>query len=156
MKPVWDEKEKNSNFKDILLDAGEYTAKIKKAEWTTNKYMETEYNKTGACLSVWVDIEYDGENKRIFDKISVTSPTKLNALREALGLKPIKKGDNFDPKPLVGKQVYVEIDQYTAKSTGKVSNIIKQYLKDIEEEIAAEEDTVVRSFDDEDDSRIPF
>jgi hypothetical protein len=155
MKPSWDEKEKRSSYKDILLDAGEYTAKIKKAEWTTSEYMKTDYNPSGACLSVWVDIEYDGENKRIFDKISVTSPTKLNALREAVGLKPIKKGENFNEKPLVGKQVYVEIDQYTAKSTGKVSNIIKQYLKDIEDEQEAESEQVIYD-DDADDARIPF
>ena len=154
MKPVWDEKEKNSNFKDILLDAGEYTAKIKKAEWTTSDYMKNDYNKTGACLSVWIDIEYDGDNKRIFDRISVTNPTKLNELRKAVGLKPVKKGDNFDGKPLVGKQVYVEVDQYTAKSTGKVSNIIKQYLEDIEDSKAEEYEQVV--YDDDQDSRIPF
>ena len=156
MKPVWDEKEKNSKFKDILLDAGEYTAKIKKAEWTTSEYLVNQYNKNGACLSVWIDIEYDGENKRIFDKISVTSPSKLNAIREAVGLKPIKKGDNFSEKPLVGKQIYVEVDQYTSKA-GKVSNIIKQYLKDIEDDNNDYEEEVVRSYDnDEEDTRIPF
>jgi hypothetical protein len=159
MKPVWDEKEKRSNYKDILLDSGEYTAKISKAEWTTSEYMITDYNAKGACLSVWIDINYDGENKRIFDKISVTSPTKLNALREAVGLKPVKKGENFNEKPLNGKQVYVEVEQYTSKA-GKVSNIIKQYLKDIVEDsvaVAEEEDTR-HSFDYDNDSDlgVPF
>ena len=153
MKPVWDEKEKRSNYKDILLDAGEYTAKIAKAEWTTSEYLKSEYNKTGACLSVWVDIEYDGERKRIFDKISVTSPSKLNALRLAVGLKPIKKGENFNEKPLNGKQIYVEVDQYTSKA-GKVSNIVKQYLIDIEDNKAEENEEVI--YDDDQDSRIPF
>ena len=156
MKPVWDEKEKRSNYKDILLDAGEYTAKIAKAEWTTSEYLKSEYNKTGACLSVWVDIEYDGENKRIFDKISVTSPTKLNALREAVGLKPVKKGENFNEKPLNGKQVYVEIEQYTSKA-GRVSNIIKQYLKDIpDDSVEYEEEQVRHPFGDDSDTGVPF
>jgi hypothetical protein len=155
MKPVWDEKEKRSNYKDILLDAGEYAAKIKKAEWTTSDYMISDYNKNGACLSVWVDINYDGENKRIFDKISVTSPSKLNSLREAIGLKPLKKGQNFDEKPLIGKEIYIEVDQYTAKSTGRVSNIIKQYLKDIEQQSEREEEVVILEEND-DDAKVPF
>ena len=155
MKPVWDEKEKRSNYKDILLNAGEYAAKIKKAEWTTSDYMISDYNKNGTCLSVWVDINYDGENKRIFDKISVTSPSKLNALREAIGLKPLKKGQNFDEKPFIGKEIYIEVDQYTAKSTGKVSNIIKQYLKDIEQQSEREEEIITHEEND-DDTRVPF
>ena len=156
MKPVWDEKEKRSNYKDILLDSGEYTAKISKAEWTTSEYMITDYNSKGACLSVWVDINYDGENKRIFDKISVTSPTKLNALREAVGLKPVKKGENFNEKPLNGKQVYVEVEQYTSKA-GRVSNIIKQYLKDIpDDSVEYEEEQVRHPFGDDSDTGVPF
>ena len=154
MKPVWDEKEKKSNYKDILLDAGEYVGKIKKAEWTTSPYLINDYNKNGTCLSVWVDIDYDGENKRIFDKISITSPTKLNALREAVGLKPVRKGDNFNEKPLNGKQVYVEVDQYTSKA-GKVSNIIKQYMKEME---VQEEQASFNDYEDHDDNdeRVPF
>jgi hypothetical protein len=151
MKPVWDEKEKRSNYKDILLDAGEYVGKIKKAEWTTSEYLINDYNKSGTCLSVWVDIDYDGEIKRIFDKISITSPTKLNALLQAVGLTSVKKGENFNEKPLNGKQVYVEVDQYTSKA-GKVSNIIKQYLKDA----PVEEEKTSFASDDDNDERVPF
>jgi hypothetical protein len=62
----------------------------------------------------------------LFDRISVTNPSRLNALRTALSLKPIKKGDNFNEKELLGKMINIEVDEYTSKA-GKVSNIIKEY-----------------------------
>ena len=128
MKPVWDEKEKNSKkFNDVLLEAGEYTGKIKKCDWTQSEYMVNQYNPDGDCLSVWVDVQMDdGSSKRLFDRISVTNPSRLNSLRTALSLKPIKKGDNFNEKELLGKVVNIEVDEYTSKA-GKVSNIIKDY-----------------------------
>jgi hypothetical protein len=128
MKPVWDEKEKNSKkFNDVLLEAGEYTGKIKKCDWTQSEYMINQYNPDGDCLSVWVDVQMDdGSSKRLFDRISVTNPSRLNALRTALSLKPIKKGDNFNEKELLGKMINIEVDEYTSKA-GKVSNIIKEY-----------------------------
>ena len=128
MKPIWDEKEKNSKkFNDVLLEAGEYTGKIKKCNWTQSEYMINQYNPDGNCLSVWVDVQMDdGSSKRLFDRISVTNPSRLNALRTALSLKPIKKGDNFNEKELLGKMINIEVDEYTSKA-GKVSNIIKEY-----------------------------
>lgn len=128
MKPVWDEKEDNSKrFVDTVINAGEYTGKIKKVEWIQSEYMINQYNPDGDCLSVWVDVE--GEEfgtKRLFDKISITNPSKLNSLRTAAGLSPVKRGDNFDEKDLRGRVIEVEVDEYTSKS-GKVSNIIKSY-----------------------------
>ena len=83
MKPVWDEKEsKQSSFKDLIIDADEYTGNIKKVEWVNSPYSVTEYNQDGLCLSVWIDIKYDVQTKRIFDNISFNSPTKINYLRK--------------------------------------------------------------------------
>ena len=130
MKPVWDEKEsKQSSFKDLIIDADEYTGNIKKVEWVNSPYSITEYNQDGLCLSVWIDIPTNvSQTKRIFDKIAVTSPTKLNELRQAVGLKPVAKGEDFDESEITGRQVEVEIDKYTSKA-GKVSNIVKRYIK---------------------------
>ena len=129
MKPVWEEKEKKqSSFKDLIIDADEYTGNIKKVEWVNSPYSVTEYNQDGLCLSVWIDIPYDGQTKRIFDKISVTSPTKLNELRQAVGLQPIPKGGDFNESEILGKEVELEVDRYTSKA-GKVSNIVKRYIK---------------------------
>jgi hypothetical protein len=77
---------------------------------------------------VWVDIPYDGQTKRIFDKISITSPTKLNELRQAVGLQPVPKGGDFDESEILGKEIQLEVDRYTSKA-GKVSNIVKRYIK---------------------------
>lgn len=129
MKPVWDEKENNQKkFKEILLEAGEYTGTIKKAEWVQSQYMVNQYNPDGDCLSVWVDVETeDRDVKRLFDKISITNPTKLNLLRTAASLKPVRRDESFsDEKKLVGKTINIEVDEYTSKA-GKVSNIIKEY-----------------------------
>ena len=155
MKPVWEEKEKKqTGFKDIILNAGKYNGKIKKVEWVQSEYSVTEYNQDGTCLSVWIDIPAkDGMTKRVFDKISITSPTKLNQLRVAAGLKPVSKGDNFDESPLSGKSISVEIDEYTAKSTGKVSNIVKNYLEAEAKKKAFEYED---SSSEETDERVPF
>lgn len=130
MKPVWDEKEKKqSSFKDLIIDADEYTGTIKKVEWVNSPYSITEYNQDGLCLSVWIDIPTNGnQTKRIFDKIAVTSPTKLNELRQAVGLKPVAKGEDFDESEITGREIEVEVDKYTSKA-GKVSNIVKRYIK---------------------------
>jgi len=153
MKPVWDEKEKTqSSFKEIIINAGKYTGKIKKVEWVKSQYSVTEYNPDGTCLSVWIDIPTkDGMTKRVFDKISITSPTKLNQLRISAGLKPVKKGDNFDEAPLQGKSIELEVDRYTSKA-GKVSNIVKSYL-----EVATKKNAFDDNEDnDETDERVPF
>ena len=128
MKLVWDEKENNGKkFSDAILEAGEYTGKIKKCDWIQNDYMISDYNPDGNCLSVWIDVQMDdGSAKRLFDKISVTNPSKLNSLRAAASLEPVKKGDNFNEKELLGKVVNVEVDEYTSKA-GKVSNIVRDY-----------------------------
>jgi len=156
MKPVWDEKEqKQTGFKDIILNSGKYTGKIKKVEWVQSEYSVTEYNHDGTCLSVWIDIATkDGKTKRVFDKISITSPTKLNQLRVAAGLKPVSKGDNFDESPLSGKNIQVEVDKYTAKSTGKISNIVKNYLQAEAKKKAFEYEEASSS--EETDERVPF
>lgn len=145
MKPVWDEKENNKKkFNDTVLEAGIYIGKIKKCEWVQSEYMINQYNPDGDCLSVWVDVELeDGGTKRLFDRISVTNPSKLNMLRTAVGLKPVKRNENFDETQLRGKVVNVEADEYTSKA-GKVSNIIKDYLPAIPaEKIPMESDKSV-------------
>lgn len=141
MKPVWDEKEKNSKqFKEAIIEAGVYEGKIKKVEWIESEYSVTQYNPKGTCLSVWVDILLDeGGTKRVFDKISITNPTKLNDLRTAAGLKPVKKGEDFDEKPLEGKLITIEVDEYKSKA-GKVSNIAKAYLAESNPEFEQEND----------------
>jgi len=129
MKPIWDEKEsKQSSFKHLIIDADEYTGNVKKVEWVNSPYAITEYNQDGLCLSVWIDIPYDGQTKRIFDKISVTSPTKLNELRQAVGLQPVLKGGDFEESEILGKEIQLEVDRYTSKA-GRVSNIVKRYIK---------------------------
>ena len=150
MKPVWEEKEKNTRqFKEIIIEAGAYEGKIKKVEWIKSEYSVTQYNPDGVCLSVWIDISLeDGETKRVFDKISITNPSKLNELRLAAGLKSVKKGENFDEKPLQGKTIELEIDRYTSKA-GKVSNIVKSYL-----EITVKENAF--NYESELDERVPF
>ena len=129
MKPVWDEKEENKKkFKEVLLEAGEYTGRVKKVEWVQSPYMVNQYNPNGDCLSVWVDVKMeDGDTKRLFDRISVTNPTRLNMLRTAANLKPVKKNENFDESQIMNKEVDIEVDEYTSKA-GKVSNIIKEYF----------------------------
>ena len=46
-------------YKEFIVQPGEYTAKIFKAEWVQSKYRETRDNENGDSLSLWMDLELD-------------------------------------------------------------------------------------------------
>jgi hypothetical protein len=86
-----------------------------------------EHNKDGMSLKLWLDTEFQGNNKRIFATIGVHEPHIINTVVIACNLPPLKRGGSLNEQSLMDVRVMASIEQYTSK-VGKVSNIVKAYL----------------------------
>ena len=159
MKPNWKEKEEKieakKKYQDVVIPDGEYRGTVVHSKWITSQYSISQYNPKGTCLSVWVDIKQkNNQTKRLFDKISVTNPTRLNELRSACGLNPIGKNDDFNEDDVLNEHVIVKVIKYTSK-VGKISNIIKEYvIKDYEEDYSDNDNDTTEEDEMNDDSSV--
>ena len=130
MKLIWDapqDLKTDRKFEEIILPKGVYTFKITKAEFAPDQYKKSEHNKDGMSLKLWLDTEFQGNNKRIFSTIGVDKPWEINTVVIACNLPAVKKGGSLNEQSLVDVIVQAKIEQYTSK-VGKVSNIVKAYL----------------------------
>jgi hypothetical protein len=113
-------------FVNKIIEAGLYTADVKKAEVRESEYAKSKYNPDGVCLTLWLDTEDDdGEPKRLFSDLS--SVAKVNDFLLSINQKPVEDFQKINTKKIQGKTVMVEVDQYTSKA-GKLSNIVKGFL----------------------------
>ena len=131
MKLIWDapqELKTDRKFEEVILPKGVYTFKITKAEFAADQYKKNhEFNKDGMSLKLWLDTEFQGNNKRIFATIGVHEPHIINTVVIACNLPPLKRGGSLNEQSLVDVKIMASIEQYTSK-VGKVSNIVKAYL----------------------------
>ena len=130
MKLIWDapqDLKTDRKFEEIILPNGVYTFTITKAEFAPDKYKVNEFNKDGMSLKLWLDTEFQGNNKRIFATIGVHEPHIINTVVIACNLPPLKRGGSLNEQSLMDVRVMASIEQYTSK-VGKVSNIVKAYL----------------------------
>ena len=130
MKLIWDapqELKTDRKFEEIILPKGVYTFKITKAEFAADQYKKSEHNKDGMSLKLWLDTEFQGNNKRIFATIGVHEPHIINTVVIACNLPAVKKGGSLNEQSLVDVEIMASIEQWTSK-VGKVSNIVKAYL----------------------------
>ena len=130
MKLIWDapqDLKTDRKFEEIILPKGVYTFKITKAEFAPDQYKKNEFNKDGMSLKLWLDTEFQGNNKRIFATIGVHEPHIINTVVLACNLPPLKRGGSLNENSLMDVSIMASIDQYTSK-VGKVSNIVKAYL----------------------------
>ena len=130
MKLIWDapqELKTDRKFEEVILPKGVYTFKISKAEFAPDQYKKNEFNKDGMSLKLWLDTEFQGNNKRIFATIGVHEPHIINTVVIACNLPPLKRGGSLNEQSLMDVEIMASIEQYTSK-VGKVSNIVKAYL----------------------------
>lgn len=130
MKLIWDapqELKTDRKFEEIILPNGVYTFTITKAEFAPDKYKVNEFNKDGMSLKLWLDTEFQGNNKRIFATIGVDKPWEINTVVLACNLPAVKRGGSLNEQSLVDVEIKAKISQYTSK-VGKVSNIVDHYL----------------------------
>ena len=130
MKLIWDapqELKTDRKFEEIILPKGVYTFKITKAEFAADQYKKSEHNKDGMSLKLWLDTEFQGNNKRIFATIGVHEPHIINTVVIACNVPAVKKGGSLNEQSLVDVEIMASIEQWTSK-VGKVSNIVKAYL----------------------------
>ena len=130
MKLIWDapqDLKTDRKFEEIILPKGVYTFKITKAEFAADQYKKNEFNKDGMSLKLWLDTEFQGNNKRIFATIGVHEPHIINTVVIACNLPPLKRGGSLNEQSLMDVEIMASIEQYTSK-VGKVSNIVKAYL----------------------------
>ena len=130
MKLIWDapqDLKTDRKFEEIILPKGVYTFKITKAEFAADQYKKNEFNKDGMSLKLWLDTEFQGNNKRIFATIGVHEPHIINTVVIACNLPPLKRGGSLNEQSLMDVEIMASIEQYTSK-IGKVSNIVKAYL----------------------------
>jgi hypothetical protein len=130
MKLIWDapqDLKTDRKFEEIILPNGVYTFTITKAEFAPDKYKINEFNKDGMSLKLWLDTEFQGNNKRIFATIGVDKPWEINNVVLACNLPAVKKGGSVNEESLVDVIIQAKVEQYTSK-VGKVSNIVRQYL----------------------------
>ena len=130
MKLIWDapqELKTDRKFEEVILPKGVYTFKISKAEFAADQYKKNEFNKDGMSLKLWLDTEFQGNNKRIFATIGVDKPWIINTVVIACNLPAVKKGGSLNEQSLVDVEIKASISQYTSK-VGKISNIVDHYL----------------------------
>mgnify|MGYP006269638199 CR=1 FL=1 len=134
----------STQYKEFIVNAGEYTGKVNRAEWVQSQYRKSQENPNGDSLSLWIDLELQNNKyKRVFDTISITDLLKINQARISAGLKEFRQSDVSD---MENQRVLIEVERYKSK-VGKVSNIVKSYLEQSD------------SFDNRDDNEsqeIPF
>ena len=122
----------STGYKEFIVQPGEYTAKVFKAEWVQSQYRERDDNPNGDSLSLWMDLELpNSKYKRVFDTISITDLLRINQARVSAGLKPYKQSKNIldkDIEDMEGQRILLLIDKYKSKA-GKTSNIVRSYLE---------------------------
>jgi len=153
MKLIWDapqDLKTDRKFEEIILPNGVYTFTITKAEFAADKYKVNEHNKDGMSLKLWLDTEFQGNNKRIFATIGVDKPHIINTVVIACNLPAVKKGGSLNEQSLVDVEIKAKISQYTSK-LGKVSNIVDHYLPAHPAAVTKHADPVPV-----DDTEIPF
>ena len=153
MKLIWDapqDLKTDRKFEEVILPNGVYTFSITKAEFAPDKYKVNEHNKDGMSLKLWLDTEFQGNNKRIFATIGVHEPHIINTVVIACNLPPLKRGGSLNEQSLMDVRVMASIEQYTSK-VGKVSNIVKAYLPAHPAAVTKHADPVPV-----DDTEIPF
>ena len=140
----------STQYKEFIVNAGEYTGKVNRAEWVQSQYRKSQENPNGDSLSLWIDLELQNNKyKRVFDTISITDLLKINQARISAGLKEFRQSKDLtkkDVSDMENQRVLIEIERYKSK-VGKVSNIVKSYLEQSD------------SFDNRDDNEsqeIPF
>jgi hypothetical protein len=129
MKLIWDapqDLKTDRKFEEIILPNGVYTFTITKAEFAPDKYKINEFNKDGMSLKLWLDTEFQGNNKRIFATIGVDKPHDINEVVVACNLPSLKRGGSLNEQSLVDVKISALIQQYTSK-VGKISNIVKSF-----------------------------
>lgn len=138
-----------------LLEEGQYKAKIKYAKWITSKFSNPKFNPTGRSLNLLFEVKVDDSYQDLYSTIDINQLDKLNRLRTAAGLKEVKTQDEFKTDKLKNVNMFVEITQYTGKSSGRTTNIITDFVN--EEEVEQPEPEV--NFSDSQstfDADIPF
>ena len=159
MKPVWS-KEKDGEkpkYKERYLDAGVYSFTVNKAVWEASDRFVSEENQDGFYLNVWLDVVTNPNvpyRKRIFTKIGLDSPFRLNCLRESAGLETLAENEDFIAEDLVGKTLKAQVKVFTTNS-GEKGNSITKFIpaKKSREDLAKEEDHIeedTESFDESD------
>jgi len=122
----------STGYKEFIVQPGEYTAKVFKAEWVQSQYRERDDNPDGDSLSLWMDLELpNSKYKRVFDTISVTDLLRINQARVSAGLKPYKQSKNIldkDVEDMEGQRILLLVDKYKSKA-GKTSNIVRSYIE---------------------------
>jgi hypothetical protein len=140
----------STQYKEFIVQPGEYTAKVFKAEWVQSQYRERDDNPDGNSLSLWMDLELpNSKYKRVFDTISVTDLLTINQARVSAGLKPYKQGKNIldkDVQDMEGQKILLLVDKYKSKA-GKTSNIVRSYV---------EQGDSYDNVNEPSDERIPF
>jgi hypothetical protein len=140
----------STQYKEFIVQPGEYTAKVFKAEWVQSQYRERDDNPDGDSLSLWMDLELpDSKYKRLFDTISITDLLKINQARVSAGLKPYKQSKNILEKnveDMEGQRIVLLVDKYNSKA-GKTSNIVRSYI---------EQNNISDTANEKSDERIPF
>jgi len=115
-------------YKNIILSPGNYVGVIANVEWKNSIYCRNQKNEDGRCLSVWIDVRNDkDQKKRLFSDIPVDNLEKINQFRTAMGLKQLTKLEEFDLQDFLERTIETEVDVYTSK-VGKKSNIVRAYL----------------------------
>lgn len=138
-----------------LLEEGQYKAKIKYAKWITSKFSNPKFNPTGRSLNLLFEVKVDETYQDLYSTIDINQLDKLNRLRTAAGLKPVKTQEEFKIDKLKNVNMFVEITQYTGKNSGKTTNLITDFVN--EEEVEQPEPEV--NFSDNQsnfDADIPF
>lgn len=111
---------------DKVLPAGTYQAEIKKATARQSEYSKSTDNPDGWELSLWIDVEHEGDIYRVFDSIPCTHVNRLNEVLGACGLPRLtRKVARFEESNLEG--CMPKIRTYVTKTTGKAK--VGDYLE---------------------------
>lgn len=95
---------------EVILPAGVYVAEIVKASDRQSEYAKTDANPEGWEVSIWLDIEHEGQRVRKFDSIKRTDPARMNEYLAACNLPALAaKQPELNPEILNGHTVAVEI-----------------------------------------------
>jgi len=71
---------------DKVLPAGTYEAEIVKATARQSEYSKSNDNPDGWELSLWIDVQHQGERFRVFESIPTTHVNRLNEVLAACDL----------------------------------------------------------------------
>lgn len=111
---------------DKVLPAGTYEAEIVKATARQSEYSKSNDNPDGWELSLWIDVQHQGERYRVFDGIPCTHVNRINEVLTACGLPRLTpKVARFEESVLEG--CMPKIRTYVTKTSGKAK--VGDYLE---------------------------